>query len=93
MVHTPIDCLEHCAIPYWAAHHNEAEMAIALRQPHRSWYRHFWYAEHSPRDTLVDRTLVFAIVALSLVIGSMLLVRHYAVPRVAGPFPAVEAAP
>ena len=66
-------------------------MAIALRQPHRSWYRHFWYAEHSPRDTLVDRTLFFAIVALSLVIGSMLLVRHYAVPHAAGQFPVAEA--
>ena len=53
--------------------------------------RHFWYAEHSPRDTLVDRTLLFAIVALSLVIGSMLLVRHYAVPHAAGQFPMAEA--
>jgi hypothetical protein len=88
---TSADCLAHGAIPYWAAHHNEADMAIALRQPHRSWYRHFWYAEHSPRDTLVDRTLVFAIVALSLMIGSMLLVRHYAVPQVAGQFPVAEA--
>jgi hypothetical protein len=66
-------------------------MAVALRQPHRSWYRHFWYAEHSPRDTLLDRTLVFAIVALSLMIGSMLLVRHYAAPRAAGQFPVTEA--
>ena len=88
---TPVDCLEHRAIPYWAALHNEAEMAIALRQPHRSWYRHFWYAEHSPRDTLVDRTLFFAIVALSLVVGSMLLVRHYAVPHAAEQFPVAEA--
>jgi hypothetical protein len=40
-------------------------MAIAPLQPHRSWYRHFWYAERSPRDTLVDRSLLFAIVALS----------------------------
>jgi hypothetical protein len=88
---TPTDCLAYRAIPYWAAHRNEGEMAIALRQPHRSWYRQFWYAEHSPRDTLVDRTLFFAIVALSLVIGSMLLVRHYAVPHAAGQFPMAEA--
>ena len=55
------------------------EMAIALQQPHKSWYRHFWYAERSPHDTLVDRTLLFAIVALSLVVGGMLLAHHHAV--------------
>jgi hypothetical protein len=55
-------------------------MAIAPLQPHRSWYRHFWYAEKSPRDTLPDRTLLFAIVALSLLAGGMLLVRHQAAP-------------
>jgi len=71
--------------------HNEREMAIAPLQPHRSWYRHFWYAERSPRDTLTDRTLLFAIVALFLIIGGMLLVRHYAVPRTAGPLPVAEA--
>jgi hypothetical protein len=55
-------------------------MAIALRQPHRSWYRQFWYAERSPRDALIDRTLLFAIVALSLVVGGMQLVRHSDAP-------------
>ena len=59
-------------------------MAIAPRQPHRSWYRQFWYAEQSPRDTLTDRALFFAIVALGLVAGGMSLVRHYAVPHAAG---------
>jgi hypothetical protein len=66
-------------------------MTIAPRQPHRSWYRHFWYAERSPRDTLTDRTLLFAIVALSLVVGGILLVRHYAVPRGTGQFRAAQA--
>ena len=56
-------------------------MAIAPQQPHRSWYRHFWCAERSPRDTLADRSVFFAIVTLSLVVGGMLLVRHHAVPR------------
>jgi hypothetical protein len=51
-------------------------MAIAPLQPHESWYRHFWYAERSPRDTLTDRTLLFAVVALTLVAGGMWLVRH-----------------
>jgi hypothetical protein len=67
-------------------------MAIAPLQPHRSWYRHFWYAERSPRDTLTDRTLLFAIVALSLVVGGILLVHHYAGPRAAGQFPVAQAA-
>ena len=44
-----------------------------------------------PATRCVDRTLVFAIVALSLMIGSMLLVRHYAVPHAAGQFPVAEA--
>lgn len=56
-------------------------MAIAPLQPHKSWYRHFWYASRSPRDTLLDRTLLFAIVALGLVVGGTLLVRHYAMPQ------------
>jgi len=56
-------------------------MAIAPLQPHSSWYRHFWYAERSPRDTLTDRTLIFAIVALGLVVGGTLLVRHHAGPH------------
>lgn len=66
-------------------------MAIAPLQPPRSWYRQFWYAEHSPRDTLIDRTLLFAVVALSLLAGGTFLVRHHAasVPaahaEVAGP--------
>jgi hypothetical protein len=55
-------------------------MAIAPLQPHKSWYRHFWYAEHSPRDTLTDRALLFAIAALSLLASGMVLVRHHAAP-------------
>ncbi len=51
-------------------------MAIAPLQPHRSWYRQFWYAERSPRDTLADRTLIFGVVALGLLVGGMLLVRY-----------------
>jgi hypothetical protein len=60
------------------------EMPIAPQAPHKSWYRHFWYAERSPRDTLIDRTLLFAIVALSLVVGGMLLVHRHAVPHATG---------
>jgi hypothetical protein len=61
-------------------------MAIAPLQPHESWYRQFWYAERSPRDTLTDRTLIFAIVALTLIAGGMLLVRHHAAsPRAIAP--------
>ena len=56
-------------------------MAIALRPPHRSWYRHFWYAERSASDMLIDRALLFAIVALSLVIGGTLLVRQSGEPH------------
>lgn len=47
-------------------------MAIAPLQPPPSWYRHFWYAKRSPRDTLLDRMLIFAVVALSLVVGGMI---------------------
>jgi hypothetical protein len=67
-------------------------MAIAPLQPHKSWYRHFWYAKRSPRDTLADRTLLFAIVALSLVVGGIYLVRHNATQHAAVPLPAAEAA-
>ena len=67
-------------------------MAIAVRQPHGSWYRQFWYAERSPRDALIDRTLLFAIVALSLVIGGIQLVRHSAAAHAAGRSPVAEAA-
>ncbi len=42
------------------------QMAIAPLQPHRSWYKHFWYNERSPLRTLADRVLIFAILALSL---------------------------
>ncbi len=66
-------------------------MAIAPRQPHRSWYRHFWYAARSPRDTLMDRSLLFAIVALSLLAGGMLMVRNHVMPIARGQFPASEA--
>jgi hypothetical protein len=65
---------------------------MAPLQPHASWYRHFWYAERSPRDTLIDRTLIFAIVALTLLAGGMHLVRHNAMPRGAGQFPGANAA-
>jgi hypothetical protein len=65
-------------------------MPIAPRRPHKSWYRHFWYAERSPRDTLADRTLIFAIVALTLLTGGMLLVRHGATPRATDPLPVGE---
>jgi len=67
-------------------------MAIAPLQPHKSWYRHFWYARRSPRDTLADRSLIFAIVALSLIVGGIYLVRHHAGTRTAIPLPAAEAA-
>jgi len=67
-------------------------MAIAPLQPHKSWYRHFWYAKRSPRDTLADRTLIFAIVALSLIVGGIFLVRHNATPRATGPLPVTEVA-
>jgi hypothetical protein len=66
-------------------------MAIAPLQPHKSWYRHFWYAKRSPRDTLADRALLFVIVALSLVVGGIYLVRHNAT-HPAAPLPAAEAA-
>jgi hypothetical protein len=55
-------------------------MPIAPLQPHRSWYRHFWYAERSPRDTLADRSLLFAIVALSLLAGSLVMARNRVAP-------------
>ena len=55
-------------------------MTIAPQQPHPSWYRQFWYAERSLRDTLTDRALVFAIVALGLLTGGMFLVQANAVP-------------
>ena len=67
-------------------------MAIAPLQPHKSWYRHFWYAERSPRDTLTDRALLFAIVALSLVAGGSLLVRQHAAPPSTGSVAAAQAA-
>jgi hypothetical protein len=56
-------------------------MAIAPLQPHKSWYRHFWYAKRSPRDTLADRALLFAVVALSLIVGSIYLIRNNVGPR------------
>jgi hypothetical protein len=68
-------------------------MAIAPLQPHKSWYRHFWYAERSSLDTLTDRTLLFGIVALSLVAGGMVLVRHSTVPQATRPAHVAEAAP
>jgi len=43
------------------------------QQPHPSWYRRFWYAEHSPLDRLVDRVLLFVIAMLALLAGSTFL--------------------
>jgi hypothetical protein len=60
---------------------------MAPLQPHASWYRKFWYAERSPRDTLADRALIFAIVVLGLLAGGMHLVRHNAAPRTAFQLP------
>jgi hypothetical protein len=65
-------------------------MAIAPLQPHKSWYRHFWYAQRSPRDTLADRTLLFGIVALSLIVGGIYLIRHNATSHTANPLPTTE---
>jgi hypothetical protein len=67
-------------------------MAIAPLQPHKSWYRHFWYAERSPRDTLADRALLFAIVALSLIVGGIYLIRYNVTSRTANPLPITEVA-
>jgi hypothetical protein len=65
---------------------------MAPQRPHASWYRHFWYAKRSPRDTLIDRLLIFAIVALSLLGGGMHLVRHNVVQRGAAQFPPADTA-
>jgi hypothetical protein len=46
---------------------------MAPLQPHSSWYRRFWYAERSPLDALIDRTLIFAMIALAMVAGITLL--------------------
>jgi len=51
-------------------------MAIAPLQPHPSWYRRFWYAKRSPLDTLVDRLLIFGVVALLLLVMATRHVRH-----------------
>jgi hypothetical protein len=67
-------------------------MAIAPLQPHKSWYRHFWYARRSPRDTLLDRTLIFAIVALSLVAAGLVWIPRDASHRTPTRTPATEAA-
>jgi hypothetical protein len=67
-------------------------MAIAPQQPHKSWYRDFWYAKRSPRDTLVDRALLFLIVALSLIVGGIYLIRHNTASRTMGPLPVTEVA-
>ena len=44
--------------------------------PPKTWYRHFWYAEQSPVDRLVDRLLFFAIAALAVLAGAMTLVNY-----------------
>ena len=67
-------------------------MAIAPLQPHKSWYRHFWYAQRSPRDTLLDRTLIFAIIALSLVAAGLVWIPRDAARHTPTRTPATEAA-
>jgi hypothetical protein len=67
-------------------------MAIAPLQPHKSWYRHFWYAQRSPRDTLMDRTLIFAIVALSLVAAGLVWIPRDTARHAPSRAPAAEAA-
>ena len=67
-------------------------MAIALREPHKSWYRQFWYAERSPRDTLLDRSLIFAIVALSLVAAGLAWIPRDAAHHAPSRTPAAQAA-
>src|SRR5262249_40272411 len=67
-------------------------MAIAPLQPHKSWYRHFWYAQRSPRDTLLDRTLIFAIVVLSLVAAGLVWIPRDAARHPPGQTPTAEAA-
>jgi len=67
-------------------------MAIAPLQPHKSWYRHFWYAQRSPRDTLADRALLFAIVALSLTVGGIYLIRYNVTSRTANQLAITEVA-
>lgn len=64
-------------------------MAIAPVQPDRSWYRH---AERSPRDTLADRSPMFAIVALSLPAGGLWWVPRHAAPRAVQPTPLLQLA-
>jgi hypothetical protein len=58
-------------------------MAITPQQPHPSWYRQFWYADRSPLNTLVDRLLIFAMVALLLLAGTTRLARHVGEPQAA----------
>jgi hypothetical protein len=67
-------------------------MAIAPQQPHKSWYRDFWYAKRSPRDTLTDRALLFLVVALSLIVGGIYLIRHNTDSRPAGQLPITQVA-
>jgi hypothetical protein len=55
-------------------------LVIAPLQPHKSWYRNYWYARHSPLGRLADRFLLFAIVALALLAGGMSLLRHHPTP-------------
>lgn len=38
-------------------------------QPHASWYRRYWYAEHSPLEALLDRVLIFAVAVLALLVA------------------------
>ena len=51
-------------------------MRIIPVPPPKTWYRHYWYAEHSPIDHLVDRLLYFAIAALAVLAGAMTLVNY-----------------
>lgn len=44
--------------------------------PPASWYQRYWFNERSPIDALIDRLLLTAIVALTLLAGGTMLVRH-----------------
>ncbi|MEJ0017118.1 MAG: hypothetical protein WDN25_11245 [Acetobacteraceae bacterium] len=67
-------------------------MAIAPLQPHSSWYRRYWYAKRSPLDTLVDRVLIFGVIALILLAGASRLAHHDGSPPARARAPITEAA-
>jgi hypothetical protein len=80
---SPADCVAPAGYPYYALAlpsvapvATATSMKMAPLQPHASWYRRFWYNERSPLDTLVDRVLILAIIAVTLLAGSTTLARH-----------------